>query len=152
MTVTLLHIISILSTLDINLSFVSHLITLQHYNESGFNCSRIADDPHWQGWLSWGNSWMKSNCDWRGVLQSHLNISINVPNTNCLSTVFNGGKDRDRDRASVHVSVSTNGSALRHHPLDADVPWDFPCMDKSMILHHGAAAQIILGDAKVSER
>jgi hypothetical protein len=80
---------------------------------------------------------MKSNCNWREALLSHLGMKINVPNTNCVNYIYKG-------KPNVRID------GIAHNPMDKNTPLDFPCMDRSMIMHHSMAASILTEDPKVN--
>ena len=48
-------------------------------NSRFFYSFLISENPANKNFLSWGNSWMRPNCGWRGALYDHLNMSINLP-------------------------------------------------------------------------
>jgi hypothetical protein len=82
----------------------------RHYPEDQFNCSRLANhpDPSNKNWLSWGNSWRWQNCGWRGALQDHLNLSINLPIIS--RTYFNCPPERVEEVANRTSHPTTSPS------------------------------------------
>jgi hypothetical protein len=98
-----------------------------HYGEHGLNCSNILDhlDPLALNasadsmWLSWGNSWRKTSCNWVGELNAHLYLKVLRPSMDCFAaTIFN---------VSKHITELKYG-----------------CLDRAIIMHHGTAAAVIL--------
>lgn len=94
------------------------------------NCSNILNvtsphevssilNPQRAMWLSWGNSWISSNCNWRFQLEHSLDLRINQPEMTCLYVNID-------DMTAVD-------QFCRHQPL---------------IFHHSHAAEFLLSGGK----
>lgn len=101
-----------------------------NYPSSTYNCSRAIDsynDPttiYDYMWLSWGNSWQSSICDWREVLRKNEGLEVITPEMNCMaSSVF---------RQEMKTMVGS------------------PCVDRPAVLHHHRAAEILKEENDVS--
>lgn len=105
-------------TRDVALAFANH------YNEDGFNCSAVVDHVNSQAWndsmwMSWGNSWMKTRCDWQATLRDHLHMNVLKPSVDCM--------------AATSLTVHKNHTVLA-----------FPCAEHNIIMHHGTAGEVLL--------
>eukprot|EP01038_Epipyxis_sp_PR26KG_P008517 gene8517-11514_t len=91
----------------------------KYYGSKGFDCAEMADmDDKNNPWLSWGNSWIYSHCDWSKRLKDNYKMDIIKPYIHCM----------------------TGSNVINHNNIEIE----FPCMKRPLILHHGSAAQILL--------
>lgn len=114
-------------------------IFAKYYPKDGFNCSVIVDSTDEDRltkaqWLSWGNSWMSTNCAWRDNMFTSFHFNITEPKINCLQSVF---KDK-------RVNVTALGIA--HNPSTYAHSIHYPCQEHPIIFHHGKAGEILLRD------
>lgn len=108
------------------------LAFLEHYMEPGLNCSIVTDsqDPlieQKMQWLSWGNSWIYSHCNWRGDLADNFGFHFNVPAINCMIyTQFHPYSE---------FNITFNSTSR--------IPLNFPCREHPLIFHHSKAGEIL---------
>lgn len=111
-------------------------------NSPLFNCSNISNldrvkFPYEYMWLSWGNSWMSKHCNWKDVLQSHLNFTILIPTFKCFHFI---------------IQLKPNDYI---NPSNVDRSAGRPCAEDQelfLITHHQKAAHLILSPYKYKQR
>lgn len=94
-------------------------IFANHYRQDEFDCAiNFKLPPEGFGgneYLSWGNSWIKSNCNWLQAMKDHFNFTVYKPMISCQNAVVN-----------------------HRHEIT------FNCTDRPLIFHHHGAHSALL--------
>ncbi len=90
-------------------------------------------------WLSWGNSWMSSHCDWKEVLMNHARLRIAQPAVNCL--LFKAAISHEYQ----HSARFSNETSTKTLPLPSVSLATFAdCPSHSIIMHHSQAGELLI--------
>ncbi|RYH17976.1 hypothetical protein EON65_27820 [archaeon] len=94
----------------------------EHYPSEELNCNELLqvkpEELHKTVWLSWGNSWRTTQCNWIELLQKNFHVNVYKPYVTCTY--------------ATTIRTST-GSTLELH-----------CLDMPLVLHHSNAHHVIV--------
>lgn len=112
----------------------------KYYPSPGFDCMEVVNSTKeaiidLSTWLSWGNSWRRSMCNWREVLKNFTGLNVITPDIN--------GCSGEKELAPyVHPVINST--------QDLEEPEDFPCMRMPFVYHARAPFQDIFSPYNVA--
>ena len=107
-------------------------------------------------WLSWGNSWISTNCNWSKQIFINFNIKIQSPTISCLSAVqdlrLSYRLKLSDDKIKKIIAKSSNVARSSNMSQGETISHEFPCKERPIIFHHHRAGDILLNENKPNLR
>ena len=110
------------------------------YPFNGLNCSNISIKLSEMNttlakrvWLSWGNSWISTNCNWKKELNQSFQLKLNYPFIDCFKAFHSKFSINNNETSFNLYENSTLYSKL-----------SFPCSHNSLIYHNNIAAEKLI--------
>jgi hypothetical protein len=117
---------------------------LQYYPSEGFDCAKLLNNTNegyinMTSWLSWGNSWISSTCNWPQVLKDIAGLEVNRPLSSGVCAKY-----VEQHPKAAHLNFTKlDGHDYRRHVL-YNHPEDFPCFSNGVISHGADAVEVLL--------
>jgi hypothetical protein len=112
------------------------------YPSLGLSCEHVFDEivNHSKPlssyeWLSWGNSWRQSHCDWKRLFRDNFNITIISPTITCMTAVAHLTSHHQ------HIGNISGEADVKQYQTPS---LRFPCKAFPLVYHHPMAGEVLL--------